>query len=248
MIIQTGICNVSTFTKKNMNVELIVFDLAGTTITDNHDVHRALQKALAKYGILISIEEANRVMGIPKPLAIRTLLDNHNTGYRPLTEDFIQEIYQLFVEEMITFYESDPSVCEKYGVTDTFFKLKESKLKIAIDTGFDRRITDSILQRLDWVSQNLIDATVTSDEVPRGRPYPDLIYKAMELTHVKNTKCVAKVGDTVSDLREGNAAGCGWVIGVTTGAYSKAELQKEQHTHLIENVHQILDILGLNVE
>ena len=35
-----------------MSLELIVFDLAGTTVKDNHDVHRALQNALAKYGAL----------------------------------------------------------------------------------------------------------------------------------------------------------------------------------------------------
>ncbi len=231
-----------------MSPELIVFDLAGTTVKDNHDVHRALQNALARYGALISLDDANTVMGIPKPLAIRTLLITCDTFHGPITEDLVQEIHHTFVEEMIHFYQEDPSVGEKDGVSDTFRKLKERKLKVAIDTGFDRQITDSILQRLGWVQNNLIDVSVTSDEVPRGRPYPDLIFKAMELTHVTDSKCVAKVGDTTSDLLEGNSAGCGWVIGVTTGAYTRTELQKEKHTHLIENVHEVLEIFSLNVD
>ena len=231
-----------------MSLELIVFDLAGTTVKDNHDVHRALQNALAKYGAWISLEEANTVMGIPKPLAIRTLLNISDTFPGPITEDIVQEIHHAFVVEMIRFYQEDPSVGEKDGVSETFRKLKERKLKVAIDTGFDRRITDSILQRLGWIQNNLIDASVTSDEVPRGRPYPDLIFKAMELTHVTDSKCVAKVGDTTSDLLEGNSAGCGWVIGVTTGAYTRTQLQQEKHTHLIENVHEVLEIFSLNVD
>jgi phosphonatase-like hydrolase len=231
-----------------MNPELIMFDLAGTTVKDNHDVHRALQHALAKFGVLISLAEANAVMGIPKPVAIRTLLNTCDTAHGPITEDLVQEIHHTFVEEMIHFYQEDPSVAEKDGVSDTFRKLKERKLKVAIDTGFDRQITDSILQRLGWLQKNLIDASVTSDEVPRGRPYPDLIFKAMELTHVTDSKSVAKVGDTTSDLLEGNSAGCGWVIGVTTGAYTRSELQKEKHTHLIENVHEVLGIFDLNVD
>lgn len=230
-----------------MNPELIVFDLAGTTVKDNHDVHRALQKALAKYNVLISIEDANTVMGLPKPVAIRTLMNGHNNRHE-VSEELVHEIHNVFVDEMIHFYQEDPSVGEKEGVTETFRKLKESKLKVAIDTGFDRQITDSILQRLGWKDQNLIDASVTSDEVPRGRPYPDLIFKAMELTHVTDSKCVAKVGDTTSDLLEGNSAGCGWVIGVTTGAYSRTELEKEKHTHLIENVHEVLDIFSLHID
>jgi hypothetical protein len=35
---------------------------------------------------------------------------------------------------------------------------------------------------------------------------------------------------------------------VTTGAFSKELLQKERHTHLIENIEEILEILPLNVD
>ena len=150
-----------------MNPELIVFDLAGTTVKDNHDVHRALQKALEKFGISISIADANTVMGLPKPVAIRSLLNSHGQQHE-ITEDLVQEIHKIFVDEMIHFYQEDPSVAEKEGVTETFRRLKESKLKVAIDTGFDRQITDSILRRLGWEDQHLIDASVTSDEVERG--------------------------------------------------------------------------------
>jgi phosphoglycolate phosphatase-like HAD superfamily hydrolase len=43
----------------------------------------------------------------------------------------------------------------------------------------------------------------------------------MELAGVTDARKVAKVGDTISDLQEGDAAGCGWIIGVTTGAFSR---------------------------
>ena len=39
---------------------------------------------------------------------------------------------------------------------------------MALDTGFSRPIVDAILARLDWTAGLLLDATVTSDEVPRG--------------------------------------------------------------------------------
>ena len=205
-----------------MPIELVVFDLAGTTVKDNKDVHRMLQKALALHGVNISIEDANGVMGIPKPVAIRRLLEKRYVGPRPITADWIAEIHEVFVKEMINFYKTDPSVGEKAGVYTTFRKLKQSKLKVVVDTGFDRQIADPLLERLGWKKENLIDASVTSDEVERGRPYPDLIFKAMALTNINDVKNVAKVGDTASDMQEGNAAGCGWVIGVTTGAFSKA--------------------------
>ncbi len=229
-----------------MSIELVVFDLAGTTVKDNQDVHRMLRQALARHGINISNEDANAVLGFPKPVAIRRLLERRYVGPRPITQDWITAIHEVFVKVMIDFYRTDPSVGEKAGVYNTFKKLKQHQIKIAVDTEFDRKITDALLQRLGWANENLIDATVSSDEVERGRPYPDLIFRAMELTNTRHAKNVAKVGDTASDMQQGNSAGCGLVIGVTTGAFSRQALSQEKHSHLIEQISEILEILDIS--
>ena len=83
------------------------------------------------------------------------------------------------------------------------------------NTGFDRAITDVILDRLGWTGEGLIDATIASDEVARGRPHPDMIRELMRRRGVAEAARVAKVGDTPADLEEGTNAGCGLVIGVT---------------------------------
>src|SRR5687768_16774070 len=115
-----------------MAIELVVFDLAGTTVKDNRDVHRVLQWAMRKHGVEISMEDANAVMGIPKPVAILDLLEKQYSGVRPLTQEWIDDIHRDFVQEMIHFYKTDPSVGEKEGVSETFRKLKESKLKVFV--------------------------------------------------------------------------------------------------------------------
>lgn len=228
-----------------MKIELVVFDLAGTTVNDSKDVHRVLKKALANFDVNISIEDANEVMGIPKPIAIEKLIRKRYHGNVDIISDWIKEIHELFVEEMISFYKTDLSVTEKEGVSETFKKLQSHDIKVVVDTGFDRPITDAVLKRMGWLKNHLIDASVTSDEVLRGRPYPDMIFKAMELTGVRDISKVAKVGDTVSDLQEGNSAGCSIVVGVTTGAFAKEELEKVEHTHLIERIPEMIGILGL---
>ena len=226
-----------------MGIKLIVFDLAGTTVKDDKDVHRVLQQALEKSDVQISIEDANAVMGIPKPVAIRELLKKSYHGDREITEEWIDIIHREFVTEMIRFYKEDPSVGEKEGVSETFRSLKERGIMIAIDTGFDRPITAPLLERLGWIENGLIDCSVTSDEVERGRPYPDLVFKAMQLTGIETAQHVAKVGDTSSDLEEGNSAGCGLVIGITTGSFTRDELSNMKHSFLIENIPEVLDIV-----
>ena len=228
-----------------MKIELIVFDLAGTTVEDNKDVQRVLKNVLANFEVEITIEDANAVMGIPKPVAIEQLLRKKYYGNKGIISEWIKEIHGMFISEMTRFYRTDLSVIEKEGVSESFRVLKENGINVVVNTGFDRLITNTLLKRMGWMNDGLIDASVTSDEVLRGRPYPDMIFKAMELTGVRDISKVAKVGDTASDLQEGNAAGCAIVVGVTTGAFSKEELEKEEHTHLIEQIPEMMSILGL---
>ena len=225
-------------------VEIVVFDLAGTTVYDNKDVHKVLQYALKTEGVDITIEEANSVMGIPKPDAIKQLLKEKK--YQLITEELIHSIHHSFVTRMVDFYKTDLQVSEKEGVSTTFKKLKEAGIKVAIDTGFDRIITNVVIERMGWAKKNLIDVSVTSDEVERGRPFPDLIYKVMELTGITDAKLIAKVGDTASDLHEGTSAGCGFVIGITSGAFTREQLKSEPHTHLIDHIPEVLNLLEIN--
>lgn len=224
---------------------MVVFDLAGTTVKDNKDVHRVLKNALANFDVHMTIDDANEVMGIPKPIAIEKLIQKKYHGNKSIISEWIHEIHELFVKEMIYFYRTDLSVMEKDGVSETFKKLQAYDIKVVVNTGFDRLITNALLGRMAWEKNHLINASVTSDEVLRGRPYPDMIFKAMELTGIRDISKVAKVGDTVSDLQEGNSAGCSIVVGVTTGAFTKEELEKEEHTHLIEQIPEMLEILGV---
>ena len=96
-----------------MAIELVVFDLAGTTVKDNQDVHRMLWQALSRDGVEISMDDATSVMGLPKPVAIRLLLEKRYKGSKALTVDWIKEIHHEFVRGMIHFYKHDPSVGEK---------------------------------------------------------------------------------------------------------------------------------------
>ena len=224
-----------------MPIQLVVFDMAGTTVNDDNNVAFTLQAAMEQFGFSVSIEDVNVVMGYPKPEAIAELLRKFTSGHVDI--QLVQDIHEVFVERMISFYKNSPLISEKEGVTSTFRRLKENGIKVAIDTGFSRDIADVILHRMGWNEALLIDVSIASDEVERGRPYPDMIYRAMELLQIGSAKFVAKVGDTVSDLQEGKAAGCRYVIGITTGSYSRKELEKVDNTHLIDDIAQVADIV-----
>ncbi len=227
-----------------MAIKLVVFDMAGTTVNDADNVHRALQQALQKAGYVVTRDEVNAFMGYAKPIAIQEVLRSKGVSTDKVTNQaYIQQIHQDFVEEMVRFYRDSQLVSEKPMVRATFRELRKRNIKVAIDTGFSREIADVIMERLGWKQDAIFDYSITSDEVPNGRPYPDMIYKAMQAMGIENAYEVAKVGDTISDVKQGRAAKCKLVIGVTTGAYTREELAHYEPTHLIDSLFQVIEII-----
>jgi len=219
----------------NVRIELAVFDVAGTTVRDDDAVHDCLRGALADAGVRVTRADVNEVMGIAKPVAIGMLLARHGASRR-WTTSHIDEIHSSFLRRMIAHYQNSPDVQPMPNTEATFAKLRAAGVRIALDTGFSRVILDTILSRLGWTGSQVLDVTVASDEVAHGRPHPDLIEKAMQLTEVTNPAAVAKVGDTPADLEEGSAAHCGLVVGVTNGSHTIDQLKRHPHTHLISHL------------
>lgn len=221
-------------------IELVVFDIAGTTVHDGDAVNASFRAALAAHGVSADPAVIDRVMGYHKPEAIRVILE---TVGRPAAPADVDPVHADFVERMKRYYATDPAVREITGAAAAFARLRAAGVKVALDTGFGRAITDVLLKRLGWDAPGVLDATVCSDEVERGRPHPDMIRALMARLGVTDPGAVAKVGDTAVDMDEGTAAGCALVIGVTTGAYTREQLAARPHTHVVPSVAAVPDLV-----
>ncbi len=226
-----------------MAIKLVVFDIAGTTVKDDQDVTKAFQSALRKSHYEVPLELIDPLMGYEKTLAIRQILRLHEHNDAKITNELVDKIHKEFVKQMILYYQTSPGIVPLPNVEETFSSLKEMGVKIGINTGFSRDIAETITNRLQWVEKGLIDFFIGSDEVELGRPYPYMIQKLMELCGVEHADEVAKVGDTEVDVREGQNANCKYVIGVTTGTFTREGLEKYNPTHIIDNIAEIIDII-----
>ena len=223
------------------STKLVVFDMAGTTIRDQGNVADAFIEAFIDYGIPIPADDAlNEVMGYRKIDAIRTLL---SAGGKPADEQLVQDLHEHFTELMIRFYEHD-DLLEPHTHAETLFQqLHEQGMKVALNTGFTRRITDTILFRLQWINHPHIHAVICSDEVPEGRPAPHMIHSLMSMLGISNSEDVVKIGDTAADVQEGRNAGCGLVVGITTGASTREQLQQYRPDHIIHNLQELTSLI-----
>ncbi len=225
-----------------MSIRLAVFDVSGTTVHDGGGaVGRILRETLDRAGVTVRDGAIEGVAGLNKVTAIRTLLEGH--GRDDLLPD-LDSLHADFSARMRRWYRDDPSVREVPGATATFAALRAMGVPVALGTGFSREVLDVVLERMGWHDPAIgPDATVASDEVPRGRPYPDMIDHLCTRLEIAAPAEVAKLGDTPVDLQEGTMAGCGLVIGVLTGGHNRATLAQHHHDHLLASVAEFPALL-----
>ena len=223
-------------------MQLVVFDVAGTTVFDGDIVIDAVDDALKARGVRVERDAIRALMGVPKPVAIQTLLRQHgDRGDDAGT--LAHDVHAVFLERVIERYRQASGVREIDGAAAVFAALHDHGIKVALDTGFSRPILDVLLDRLGWTTPDVIDCSVTSDEVARGRPAPDLIRRAMQLTRVADARVVVKVGDTPADIESGQAAACGYVVGVSYGTHSRAELERLRPDVVIDRLSDLIPLV-----
>jgi phosphonatase-like hydrolase len=222
-----------------MNIQLVVFDIAGTTVMDRGNINEAFRTAFSNAGFKADAADVDKAMGYRKIDAIKMLLDKSNHLHGNADLHVMESIHADFTKNLTQFYEHDVDLKPMPFAEDTFEQLQNSGIKVALNTGFTKEITGTILSRLNWNKSHLINYVISSDEVPEGRPYPYMINKLMEQSGIKEAYKVAKVGDTKADIQEGRNAACGLVIAVTTGAFTREQLLEFNSDHIIDSLRQL---------
>lgn len=225
------------------SIQLVVFDIAGTTVQDKGNVAEAFISAFRDFGFEMPLPEVKKVMGFRKMDAIAILLEKFAPAQKS-DEELIDRIHTRFIDTMIDFYRNDEELAAFPHAEQVFSALKQQGIKIALNTGFTRSITDTILHRLRWDDRSpLIDKVICSDEVSHGRPHADMIEALINGLGITSSERVLKVGDTEVDVEEGRNASCGKVVSVTTGAYSREQLQSYHPDFIIDDLRELLPII-----
>jgi phosphonatase-like hydrolase len=224
-----------------MRIDLVVFDLM-SLVRDDGAMLECLHATLAELGAVVHPHEASALMGRSTREMISTLLEGGRDGLA-CSDDEVERAHHAFVLRMIHRFENDPGVREVPGARSTLARLRRGRVSVAVDTALDRRVARVVLSRMGWARDRLVDFTVASDEVSRGRPHPDTIVRAMAMLGVRDRKRVAKVGDTQTDLVQGTCAGCGLVVGLASGPRGLTPLMASPHTHLVRTVVALPDLL-----
>jgi phosphonatase-like hydrolase len=237
-----------------LSIKLVVFDMAGTTVKDNREVESCFARACKETGLKVSEERILALQGYSKIEVFQMLWDEKIGKDHPEYHENVFVSYDTFKDILETHYETH-DIFPTDGCMETFGFLREHKIKIALTTGFYRTVADIILKKIGWLEgldenhlnsqdKSIIDLSLTSDDVLKGRPEPYMIQKAMEVFGITDPREVINVGDTPSDLESGRKAGCLLSLGVTNGTHSHEQLAAFPNDGLIGSIDGIIGVVA----
>lgn len=212
-------------------IELVAFDVAGTTVSDDGLVIKSFQLAFQKSEPELWQAKAEELtqyaldtMGQSKIEVFTALLGSAQRATQAVAA-FEAAYYEIVRRDGITAIA---------GAEATINLLRSKGVKVALTTGFSRKTLDLIIEKIGW--REILDFTVTPEEAGGGRPSPFMLIKCGEAVGVTSPSAVIAVGDTIADMGSGLAYGAGQIIGVLTGTHNEAELRQAGATSVIHSV------------
>ncbi|MCQ0111440.1 phosphonatase-like hydrolase [Zhouia amylolytica] len=224
---------------KDQKIELVVFDMAGTTVDEDNVVYKTLRKAINKTGFDFSLEFVlEHGAGKEKKQAIIDILAEANVHDTALAESAFEDFKGLLKEAYDTL-----NVSTYEGTKELFDSLRSRGIKVALNTGYDAKTANLLIDKLGWETGRDIDLLITASDVENGRPNADMITLIMDKLQVSDAHHVVKVGDSIIDIEEGKNAHCIYSIGVTTGAHTREQLLTANPEYIIDSLKELESIL-----
>ncbi|VVB51835.1 Phosphoglycolate phosphatase [uncultured archaeon] len=189
-------------------VKAVIFDMDGVLVDSVRTWYLVFVETLAEYGkTAVDYQDfKTSIMGESTEKDIELFFP----GATPET------INKAYERNLAKFYNNlKPFPDSKEVLT----QLKKRQIKTAVATNSARDVTESILNAS--MMRPLIDAIVCGDDVPKGKPDPAMLNKALKELGIPPHQAVF-IGDTDVDAAAGKQAGI-YTIGLKTMADEEIE-------------------------
>lgn len=187
----------------------------------------AMHHAAQKNGLSVTDEATKGIIGIALAEAIAMLFPDHPDKHEAIVKDYA-EFYTLHCDKDGLFD----------GIKDLLETLHSQGKMLAVATGKKRQGLARVLPNSGV--EHLFSVTKTADETA-GKPNPLMLEQI--LTDMGKTLAEAvMVGDSVHDIRMGNALGMD-SIAVSYGCETADNLAKETPNAVVNSVGELKDLL-----
>ena len=175
-------------------VEAVVFDLDGVIVDSEHLWDEVREELARERGGRWHERAQADMMGMSAPEWSRYMHDVVGLSESPA------EIDELVVEGMLERYAERLPLID--GAVDAVVRIAAS-FRLALASSSNRRVIDAVLDAAGIASS--FEATVSSEEVGRGKPAPDVFLEAARRLDLPPDRCAA-VEDSGNGIRAAHAA------------------------------------------
>ena len=203
--------------------DAVIFDWAGTTVDYGCFAPvQAFADAFGEYGIRPTMDEIRGPMGMLKRDHVRTMLEMERISRewervhgRAFTQEDVEQVYVLSESKILGLVGGFTDV--KPYVEETVETLRTHGIRIGSTTGYTDAMMDIVVPAAAKKGYSP-DCWFSPDSTGhKGRPFPYMIFRNMEALGLSDVRRVMKVGDTVSDIKEGKNAGV-YTVGILEGS------------------------------
>lgn len=178
-------------------LKAVLFDLDGTII-DSEPLHtEAVLRMLRERDVELGPSDLERFIGISSSVMWREIRERFR-----LTES-VETLKTLQHRANVEMLESSESILIP-GVLSLLKDLRVSGIRAAVASSSTRDYIETVLVRYGIAV--FFDAFVSGEEVPRGKPRPDVFLRAAELLGVEPESCVV-IEDSDNGLTAAREAG-----------------------------------------
>ena len=179
--------------------KLIIFDMDGTLVNSAFTIANAINYVREK-------------LHLPKMdnKLIEQKVNDHTINpakYFYHLESFSQEHERWFAEYYSLNHKKELVLYD--GIYELLVELKASDFKLAVATNAYSSSTIESLTHLKIL--DLFDATVSHDEVKRGKPYPDMLFKLLKDLDISKDEAIF-IGDGSRDEIASKRAGVDYIM------------------------------------
>jgi HAD superfamily hydrolase (TIGR01509 family) len=176
-------------------IEAVIFDLDGVLIDSEHVWDEVREQLARERGRRWHDRAQADMMGMSSPEWSRYM---HNVIGLPESP---KEINAEVVRRMLARYSKELPLID--GAAEAVQRL-EGSFRLALASSSNRAIIDAVLEQAGLTK--LFETTVSSEEVARGKPAPDVFLEAARRLSVA-PECCAAIEDSANGIRSAHAAG-----------------------------------------
>ena len=177
----------------------VLFDMDGTLVDSEKLWDVAIQKLYARFGGELTPEVRQATVGGSAEGVMRIVYTDLGMELDPAhmaeTADWLHEITGELFDAGLPW-------CD--GARELLDALWSDGVPMALVTNTRRGLTE---RALDSIGRHYFTASICGDEVPRGKPAPDLYRRAAELMGFSPQECLA-IEDSVTGAESAESAGC----------------------------------------